>query len=537
MKWLPYGDCALIAYSQKATRESQLTEVSRTARLLRSLQIEGLIDVVSSYHCVVAYFDPLHAGKIREALNSVLLSSEPSPSPPQSHLIEIHYDQEALATLSKTLDLSVEEIIALHSSARYHVAALGFSPGFPYLTGLPHELHVPRKHQPEQVSAGTVAIAADQTGIYSNASLGGWHPLGHTDFPLFDASKTPPCRLETGDQVTFCPVAPSSPKAPPQTTPPAIKNPCLQILSEAPCTTLQDSGRPGLRHYGITAGGFADWEMAASANLLVGNPPEKTALEFSLQGNELTFLTEALVAFTGFQHKDAGKPLRVHPGQRLDLRGRMNSSFAYLAINGGFKSTNVLSSHSTDVRGRFGGHEGRPLKAGDLLEAQEESTSPALTHHQSVAWPLPGRRPKTLLVRILPGLHHELFSEASQEALFTDVFTKTAEFDRTGARLQGPKLHLQQPGELSSVPIVPGSIQVPPNGQPIILLPEAQTLGGYPMIAHIITADLPAFARALPGTPIRFHPVNTEQAQEAYWLRKQEASFLSTGLQLLTKAT
>jgi antagonist of KipI len=244
----------------------------------------------------------------------------------------------------------------------------------------------------------------------------------------------------------------------------------------------------------------------------------------------VTFLRDVTVAFVGIDHPRAGSPQRYRAGETLRFRGRAISSYGYLAVSGGFDVPEILGSASTDVRAGLGG---RVLRVGDSLGQGKAVVHPVFESGQRVLWPVQPMKERLLTLRVLPGLQEEWFDEDSRESLRMGSFLKSAQFDRTGARLEGPSLVLEEVHELTSQPVVPGTIQVPPSGEPIVLTAECQTIGGYPVIAHIIGADLPAFIRALPGTWIRFHKVTLEEALEADRMRKRELAFLKTGLQLL----
>ncbi|MEM9080028.1 MAG: carboxyltransferase domain-containing protein [Verrucomicrobiota bacterium] len=536
MNWEPLGDTALIFFSHRATPADRLAESASLAQHLQSFQIPEILDIVSSFDSVALHFRPLHAGLVREWLTSALLDPpRQQPLPTSTHEIPTFYDHAELTKISALLNLSPNEIIQSHSTAHYTVAALGFSPGFPYLLGLPKKLTLTRLKTPRPITAGTVAFAAHHAGIYPNDSLGGWHPIGKTSFPLFNLANNPPTPLKPGDSLRFKPLS-----SPPQTPtpnldpPPPTQSPVLQITNPGPGTTIQDPGRSGFQHYGVSRGGSADRDSAAAANLLVGNPPEAPILEFCLQGPVLTALRDTTFAVVGGPPEVSGTTRSLKMGQSLDLRPNPSAAFGYLAISGGFDVPKILGSHATDVRAGFGGHQGRPLQTGDLLGQLPPRPAPRLAPGQHITWPQSGLQPQTLLIRVLPGLQHDLFDDPSQFALLDEHFTKTSRLDRTGARLEGPKLSLASPHNLTSQPVTLGTIQVPPDGLPIVLQSECQTIGGYPVIAHIIAADLPLFTRALPGTQIRFHPVNLDQAAEAFTLRLQELAFLQSALKLST---
>lgn len=516
MKWNPLGDSARITKCDHA---------AAVAQSLRTNAPKECLDVISSYRHLAVYFSPQDAEDIHSWLEEVEIEVDTTSS--QHHQLPVWYDPEWLSDLSHKLSLSPEDIIGLHTSTTYRVAALGFSPGFPYLTGLPPELQLPRKSTPARLPAGTVAIAADQAGVYPNDSFGGWHPLGLTTVNLFNPEQNPPSLLEPGNEITFNPIfeKPSFPEAELAKIP--IELPALEILSSGPTTSIQSTGRLGHRHLGVTPGGSADPEMIAALNLLLRNTADAPVIEFALEAPVLRFLQHTEIAFLGPQHKQAGCVMKVKAGTVLDLRkcGPMQSAFGALAISGGFKVLKTLGSSATDLRAGFGG---KVLNIGDFLIASANPAPEKSLSSASIRWPLLSQ--DHLIIRILPGEQATWFSENIEEI----DFQKSARFDRTAARLQGSPLIQTITEELTSRPIIAGAIQVPPDGIPTVLLPECQTIGGYPVIAHVISADLPAFTRAKPGTRIHFQKVTLEEARRAFEIQQRELAFLRCGLNFST---
>lgn len=512
--WHPLGDSAVITTCE---------DPADLARQLREDRPAACLDVVSSYHHLAVYFQPHDFTLIQCWLKHFPYGN--SPSDHRIHRIPIWYDPKWIAELASQLNHPPESIRALHETTTFTVAALGFSPGFPYLTGLPAELHLPRKATPEHLPAGTVAIAANQAGIYPNASFGGWHPLGRTDLPLFNPRTDPPTTLQPGDKVLFEAVSEPISPSPFSKLPLPEKAAVALIESAGPATSLQSSGRSGHRHLGVTPGGSADPAMSAALNLLLGNARGTTCLEFALEAPVLRFLQPCQLAFLGPLHRQAGQVITMREGQILDLRRcPMQSSFGVLAIAGGFAAEEVLGSCATDVRANFGG---QILQSGDsLLPANHPPLSQASKHQ--LRWPLLNSPSQT--IRILDGEQADWFTENLSDL----TFQKSARFDRTAARLSGPPLTPASTAELTSRPILAGAIQIPPDGSPTVLLPECQTIGGYPVISYVISADLPALIRAKPGTRIQFQKVTLQEARRAWQAAQRELAILETGLTLGT---
>jgi antagonist of KipI len=292
-------------------------------------------------------------------------------------------------------------------------------------------------------------------------------------------------------------------------------------------TTVQDLGRLGWRAEGVPVGGAADTVALRLANLLVGNDEAAAGLEITSVGPRLRFSEETWVAVTGaeFAGIPLGRPLRMAAGSALDCGVARRGYRGYLAVVGGIAVAPVLGSASTNARAGFGGFRGRVLRDGDVLPL-------AATCRRMVGrWHLDPRlvsgTPADCCVRVLPGAQGHEFPRSWLEA----VFVVSRNSDRMGLRLEGAALARATQRELVSTPVAPGTIQVPPDGQPIVLLADAQTLGGYPQLAHVATVDLPVLAQLRPGDTLRFTEVTLGEAQAALAAREHSLALLREGLQ------
>jgi antagonist of KipI len=258
----------------------------------------------------------------------------------------------------------------------------------------------------------------------------------------------------------------------------------------------------------------------------VGNAEDSPGLEITLTGPELEFSEAAWVAVCGarFEGVPAWKPFRVEAGGRLRLAKRLQGCRACLSVSGGFEVEPVLGGRGTYVPGGFGGFHGRPLRAGDVLRCVPSGRVP--TGHWSIDERIFPRYSAEPGVRVLPGLHAGEFGDA----LFSGRFDVTAESDRMGIRLKGPPLARTGGGELLSAAVAPGTVQVPPNGNPIVLMADAQTLGGYPRAAHVIAVDLPLLAQLAPGDGVRFVPTTLAEAHTLIQAREHDLGLLRQGL-------
>ncbi|MCM3568192.1 biotin-dependent carboxyltransferase family protein [Neobacillus mesonae] len=293
----------------------------------------------------------------------------------------------------------------------------------------------------------------------------------------------------------------------------------LKVIKPGLQTTVQDLGRHGYQQYGISPSGAMDSFSMQIANILVGNAVGEAVLEASFIGPELEALTDIVIAVCGgFSPKVDGrkvpmwKSFLLKKGQKLQIGPSVNGARAYLAIAGGIDVPVVLDSKSTFLSSGFGGYKGRALQKGDRLSGSPVIRKPFKSLH-------PGLIPqfeKELNIRVIIGPHEEMFSEKSIIRFFSETYTVTPKSNRMGYQLKGPKLeHINGP-DIISDPVPLGGIQVPASGQPIILMADRQTTGGYTRIGTVISADLPLLAQAVPGTKIMFSKVSIEEAQRFY---------------------
>jgi antagonist of KipI len=312
------------------------------------------------------------------------------------------------------------------------------------------------------------------------------------------------------------------------------------VLRPGSLATVQDLGRAGLRHLGVVPGGAMDPASHRIANALVGNRSGEASLEIALSGPDLLITEEALIALYGARFTarldgkalPASRPVLVPAGARLRIGRAEDGFFGYLAIAGGFDVPEVLGSRSTYVPGGFGGWQGKavgrdatlPLIPGvaDLSAHRFKRISRRAgasgARWRSVTWFAPSVMASpgdSLVVRAIPGVHHELFKPAAREAFFGERWRVGLDSNRMGLRLAGPPLALAQATEILSQPTCRGTVQVPAGGQPIVLMADHQTTGGYPKIAEVIAADVPRLAQVPPGRELRFARVTLEEADAA----------------------
>lgn len=328
----------------------------------------------------------------------------------------------------------------------------------------------------------------------------------------------------------------------------------IQVLKPGLLTTVQDLGRVGYQRYGVAVGGALDAFAARVANLVVGNEDRAAVLEMAQTGPDLQFNRDALVAWNGgdFPATLAGQPLprdravHVAAGEMISFGVARSGLRAWLAIAGGLDVPLVLGSRAAYRRAGFGGHnQGRALAAGERLRffapgEWARGILASLQHHgrRATVWTV---RPETLgepapagTVRALCGPEWDWFSGEAQRAFFTAEWEATREADRMGVRLHGPELGLAQPREMISAAVNTGVVQVPPSGQPIVLLPSRQSVGGYPRLAAVATVDVGGFAQLSPGKKVRFSRIPLPTALRLQLTRERNFARARMGLARLT---
>lgn len=309
----------------------------------------------------------------------------------------------------------------------------------------------------------------------------------------------------------------------------------ISVLKPGMLSTVQDLGRYGMQHLGIVPCGAMDEVSHRIANALVGNDEAAPTLEITLRGPTLQFDHDVLLALQGADF-DAradgtpvprGRPVALRAGARLDCGSAKQGCRAYLAFAGGIDVPDVLGSASTYVPAGFGGHEGRALRAGDRLplsahaEALAARRTAMLRSHgptrvvegmTSVAWRAPDLTLPVgdeIRLHAMEGRNTDLFEEAAVDAFFGAQWRVLADSNRMGFRLGGPELQRRQPGDILSEPTCLGTVQVPADGAPIVLMADHQTTGGYAKIAEVAGADIPRLAQAAPGAVLRFGRIDT----------------------------
>ncbi len=312
----------------------------------------------------------------------------------------------------------------------------------------------------------------------------------------------------------------------------------VEVVKPGMLTTLQDGGRSGYAELGIGRSGAFDAPALRIANALCGNARDACVLEFTLLGPTLQFHTAAWIAVTGApiplridgRELPRWAPVQVAAGARVGLGAMPRGCRGYLAVRGGFDVEPILGSRSTDLHAALGPFAGRALRAGDRL-AIAAVDSP-LSARAASGWWLDARpwfaEDAAQPLQLLPARHQADLTDASRRALFAGAFTVQADSNRTGLRLQGPSLVWQAPLEMVSEGCVPGLLQLPPSGQPIVFGVECPVSGGYPRIGQVAATDLPRLAQARPGAVLRFAPCTLADAWHALQKRERALADLET---------
>lgn len=300
----------------------------------------------------------------------------------------------------------------------------------------------------------------------------------------------------------------------------------IKVIAPGVLTTVQDGGRFGHQAAGIPEAGAMDRASLTLANRLAGNPADAAALELTVFGGTFEFDGDGTIALTGADMHPLrnGSPvpmnlaIEMEPGDRLELGAAEKGVRTYLAFSGGIDVPVVLGSRSTDLKSRLGGLEGRKLKAGDVLEsgaaalaeAKEPFFGPVLQRLVQASNP-----EGITQIRFLFGPQDAMFSEEAKRTFTESIYTLSAACDRMGYRLEGPAVLSRNGTDILSEGICFGSIQVPANGQPIVMMADHPTTGGYAKIGTVLSEDLPLMAQLGPGKRICFVPVTLEELGES----------------------
>ncbi|WP_052207252.1 5-oxoprolinase subunit B/C family protein [Sinomonas humi] len=527
----PAGDRAVLI------ELSSLDAVLSLARELDAEPLPGQLDVIAAATTVLVAADSPEA--LEAIVQRVRTLDLTSGAQRQGELVVIEtvYDGADLDEVAQLTGLSREAVVAVHSGQVWNAAFGGFAPGFAYLAG-DGALDVPRRSSPRTaVPAGSVAIAGTYSAVYPRESPGGWQLLGRTSAVMWDLERPNPALIRPGDRVRFEPVRESARLTEPSeqrtTTPtpstagtaaPAADT-GLVVVSPGLQSTFQDLGRPGLAALGVSAAGAVDRASLRRANRLAGNPEGAAVLEVLFGALVLRAERDQVLAVTGARvplsivrggpgcaDDDGASPPAVErspsldapfallAGETLTLGAPSAGLRSYVAVRGGLDAPEILGSRSTDTLSGIGPEPIRPGTQLGVLPARGVS----VVGTPETAPPLPEG---AAVLRVVPGPRQDWFTDASAEVFFSEEWTVTPQSSRVGLRLSGPELERTRDGELQSEGTVLGSVQVPPNGQPVLFLADHPVTGGYPVIGVVVNADLDLAAQLPPGARVQFKMV------------------------------
>ena len=320
----------------------------------------------------------------------------------------------------------------------------------------------------------------------------------------------------------------------------------IKVLRQGLLTTIQDLGRHGFQKFGVIVGGAMDSYSLRLGNLIVDNIENEAALEITLYGTTLQFEVETLIAITGanflptIDDKPAPlwSPIVVKKNSVLKFHTAVDGSRAYIAIAGGIDIPEVMGSKSTYLRANIGGFKGRALQKGDVLPLNSSkvfnSKTSKIIQKNKANWSINYSNlinfGKHQIIRVTQGTEFDRFDKESKHKLLTEHFTLSLQSDRMGYRLEGSSLSLSEIFDLMLRGKILSIIQIPPSGQPIILMADRQTTGGYPKIGQVISADLPTLAQLPPKATIQFQLVTLEEAEQAFIQNEQKINLLKKAI-------
>lgn len=521
MRFLPVNLDALMV---------ELDDLAQTLALLASLQAEpiaGIEELVPAARTLLVRYRPTMVS--HEALVARIGGRglhTPVARAATRIEIPVDYQGEDLEAVAQMLGISREELIRRHAGSDYTVAFTGFAPGFAYLSGGHPSLNVPRRTTPRtRIPAGAVGLAGPFSGVYPQASPGGWQIIGVTATPMWDLDREVPALLQPGFKVRFVDVsgrrlpAPPTPRIAPAEPAVAVERgaAALQVLATGLQALFQDLGRHGQAGQGVSASGAMDPGALRAANRLVGNPADTACLELVYGGFQFVCRGEAVAAFTG---ADAPVRLLTAAGAALNLRRYEAVALSdgdtvtlgepvagirsYLALRGGFAVAPVLRSCSTDTLAHVGPP---PVQAGDLLGVRPVARGAVV----GLPEPAPADLPTAggvVVLDVVMGPRTDWFTPEAIALLASQSWSVTPQSNRVGLRLAGEQpLARANPGELPSEGTAPGAIQVPPSGQPVLFLADHPLTGGYPVIGAVAPYHLDRAGQIPIGASVRFNPI------------------------------
>ena len=531
LNYIPFGPRALLINWPASICPEILIDI---VALKSTLVHEAILEHVVAYHSLTLIFHQAQDSFdfwINYVDEQYQQAKKNPKIEPNIHNIPVCYDPELgsdLVALSKEKKMSTVELIREHSARKYLVYFIGFQPGFVYLGGLNPKLHTPRKSTPSKhVAKGSVAIGGAQTGIYPADAPGGWHVIGRTYLNLFNPSHTLACKYKSGDFIEFTPISRTEfdlnlEKI--QGSANEIKrrkdDAVFKLLKSGIYSSIQDLGRRGYRALGVVQSGAMDQISARLANSLVGNSPSEAVLEITYGGLQLECLSSCNIVLCGadFSSKKNNLPLEMNKviglrrGDLITMGQRKNGARTYVAIEFGFDTELIMGSRSY-----YGPVTGKKrLKDGDLLyQSKNQICSSEVPKIQptvescglSKAFDLShlGKLidfsiSKTIVLTASPGPEYNTLKDSIKKSIYQE-FTIGAN-DRMGYLLI-ERIQNDCPPIYSSA-VLPGTVQLTPSGQLIVLANDGQVTGGYPRVLLVSDQSMCQLSQLISGQKIRF---------------------------------
>ena len=488
--------------------------------------LPGVVERIPGARTVLVRFDPLRvsAADLATALSSTEVGGGELPRAGEA-VVPVHYDGEDLDEAASLLGVSADELVRRHLAADWRVAFSGFAPGFGYVVSGDPLFDVPRRSSPRtRVPAGSVALAGQFTGVYPRESPGGWQLIGRTDAVMWDIDRDPPALLAPGATVRFEQVRASARLGEDRDDQPQPRcavaeqaamvgggpDTAVEVVRTSLQLLVQDAGRPGYAALGVSESGAADRRAMRDANRAVGNATSAAVLE-SVGGAVLRFRGAGVAAVAGalgslslteadgtVRSVTHGEPFATVDGDELAL-GHPERGLRYvIAVRGGLDADPALGSRAGDTLAGLGPEV---LAVGAVIPVGAAAAQPVELDAVPRDLPAPG---DVVELEITLGPRDDWFTAAALGALTGQEWTVTPRSDRVGIRLQGDvPLERSVGGELPSEGAVTGAIQVPPDGQPVLFLPDHPLTGGYPIIGALTDRSLDLAGQLAPGVRLR----------------------------------
>lgn len=529
MRFLPVTHNALLV---------ELADLDQTLALLASLQRHpphGVEELVPAARTILVEYRA-SATRAETLVQDIAARSLTQGAERSDTLIEIpvQYDGEDLAEVAQILGITADEVVQRHTGSEYTVAFTGFAPGFAYLSGGHPSLNVPRRSTPRtRLPAGSVGLAGTFSGVYPQASPGGWQIIGTTPVAMWDITRAQPALLQPGYRVRFVDIATKNIAACADAESAGGQNDlkpagrtqhhlaaghtALQVRATGLLTVFQDLGRHGQAGQGVSASGAMDQAALKAANRLVGNASNAAALETVGGGLQLRSLGDNVVAVTG---ADAVLTLTTADGQRwpvpryepvaladgdtLAVGQPTAGARCYLAVRGGFAEAPVMGSCATDTLAHVGP---APVAVGDWLAVRPAPVTSVVAAPELPPADLPTLEQEVVL-DVVMGPRTDWFTPEAIARFAAQRWQVTPQSNRVGLRLAG-EMHLDRAitGELPSEGTALGALQVPPSGQPVLFLADHPLTGGYPVIGCVAPYHLDRAGQIPVGAWLRFNPI------------------------------